>query len=114
MEVELLVVPECPNETAGTALIRGVLDEMGLSDTPLAVRVVGSAWEAERLGFVGSPTVLVDGADAFPEPGRPPGLACRVYRTSTGLAGLPDASALRAALEAARDPAAASSEAPSA
>lgn len=36
--------------------------------------------EAERLGFHGSPSILVDGVDVFAEPAGV-GLSCRIYRT---------------------------------
>lgn len=98
MEVELLVVPGCPNEAAAAELVRGVLDEQGRTDTPLTVRVVGSEGDAIREGFTGSPTLRVNGRDPFAEPDRPPGLACRVYDTAAGLRGLPDIAAVRAAL----------------
>jgi type IV secretory pathway TraG/TraD family ATPase VirD4 len=54
--------------------------------------------DAERLGFIGSPTVLVDGSDPFATPGAPIGLACRVYVTPEGLAGSPTLDQLMEAL----------------
>ena len=45
--------------------------------------------EAEAIGFLGSPTVRINGADPFAEPGAGVGLTCRLYPTSTGLAGGP-------------------------
>ena len=59
---------------------------------------VGTVEDAQRLGFLGSPTVLIDGGDPFAEPGATPGLACRIYRTDGGLAGAPTVTQLRAAL----------------
>ena len=103
MEVELLVIPGCPNEAAAAELVRGVLDELGRTDTPLTVRVVGSQAVADRPGCTGSPTLLVNGNDPFAEPGQAPALACRVYPTAAGLRGLPDADAVRAALCEAAD-----------
>jgi hypothetical protein len=50
---------------------------------------VNSVEDAERLGFLGSPTVLIDGADPFAEPDATPSLSCRVYRTVQGPAGSP-------------------------
>ncbi|KOU36500.1 hypothetical protein ADK54_33240 [Streptomyces sp. WM6378] len=57
--------------------------------------------EAERSGFTGSPTILADGRDPFAEPGRAPGVACRVYRSADGLAGVPALDELRDALRTA-------------
>jgi len=55
--------------------------------------------------ILGSPTVRVDGRDVDPqaEERRDYGLSCRVYRTERGLAGLPDARWLRAALRCANE-----------
>lgn len=49
----------------------------------------GPLEDAEWLGFVGSPTVLVNGIDPFARDGSPEGLACRVDMAPEGLAGSP-------------------------
>lgn len=54
--------------------------------------------EAEELGFIGSPTVLVDGRDPFARGGEPVAMACRVFRTPDGLAGSPTVEQLVEAL----------------
>lgn len=36
---------------------------------------------AKRVGFSGSPTILISGRDPFGIPGAAPGLACRLYAT---------------------------------
>ncbi|MEU3552403.1 hypothetical protein [Streptomyces longwoodensis] len=60
--------------------------------------MVGDQAEAERSGFTGSPTILMNGRDPFAEPGAVPSLACRIYRTPTGPAGAPGLDQLRQAL----------------
>lgn len=50
---------------------------------------VESAGDAERLRFVGSPTILVGGKDVFPSTSDAFGLTCRVDETPDGLAGSP-------------------------
>jgi hypothetical protein len=35
--------------------------------------------DAQRLGFRGSPSILVDGSDLFPNEASPIGMSCRVY-----------------------------------
>lgn len=42
-----------------------------------------------RVRFAGSPTILLNGEDLFPGGEETSELACRVYATPTGLAGLP-------------------------
>lgn len=59
---------------------------------------VTSDADADRLGFTGSPTVLLDGADPFAQPGASAALACRLYATPDGMAGSPTVDQLAAAL----------------
>lgn len=100
MDVEMLVVPDCPNAKTAAERLRRALDDVGLCDTVVTTRVITDQAEAERSGFTGSPTILLDGCDPFADPRRPPGIACRVYRTADGLAGAPGVSQLRLALKA--------------
>ncbi len=60
--------------------------------------LVESPEQAEAIGFRGSPSILVNGADLFPDPAAPVGLACRIYATPDGLAGSPTSDQLRSAL----------------
>ncbi|WP_217711923.1 hypothetical protein [Streptomyces sp. NA02536] len=71
---------------------------IGLDSAAHTTRVISDTYEAEAAGFTGSPSFMADGRDLFAEPGRAPGIACRVYRTSDGLAGLPGRDQLRRAL----------------
>ena len=58
--------------------------------------------EAQRVGFRGSPTILVDGLDPFAAAADPiGGLSCRVYETPHGPAGSPTIDQLREALTSA-------------
>jgi hypothetical protein len=98
VEVELLVVPECPNAPAAQALLRTALDAAGLLRTGVRVSVIDSQREAGERGFVGSPTILINGLDPFAEPGRRPALACRLYPGPAGPSGLPPADELQKAL----------------
>ncbi|MGN6331459.1 MAG: DF family (seleno)protein [Motilibacteraceae bacterium] len=97
MTVTLLYFPGCPNWQTADANLRAALDETG-ADVTVQRRVVDSVEDAERHGFLGSPTILIDGRDPFAEPGAVPGLSCRVYRTQAGVAGAPTVAQLRAAL----------------
>ncbi|AIV38563.1 hypothetical protein ACWDF1_18755 [Streptomyces coelicoflavus] len=101
MEIEVLVVPDCPNEKVAADRLRQALDEVGLREVGFTVRVVADQAEAERIAFTGSPTIWIGGCDPFAQAGREPGLACRVYRTPDGLAGAPGLDELRQALRAA-------------
>lgn len=103
MEIEVLVVPDCPNQQLAEARLRQALDDAGLAGTGFTTRMIGDQAEAARSGFTGSPTILIDGRDPFAEPGASPSVACRIYRTPHGLAGAPETGQLRQALRAAAD-----------
>jgi hypothetical protein len=97
MNVDLQVGPECPNEQAAAQLHIALVD-IGLPDTRFRTTVIEHQAEAERRGFTGSPTFLLDGTDPFSEPDRPIGLGCRVYHRADGPAGVPSLADLRQAL----------------
>ncbi|MFE4173846.1 hypothetical protein ACFRR7_17650 [Streptomyces sp. NPDC056909] len=104
MEIEILVVPDCPSEKLAAERLRSALNDVGLHGTTFTTRTIGDAEEAERIGFTGSPTILIDGQDPFAEPGRTAGLSCRIYRTPDGLAGVPGHDQLRQALTTVAEP----------
>jgi hypothetical protein len=103
VDVQLLVVGDCPNEGPAAMLLRRALDDVDLSAVAFSTRVIGTQQEAEQAGFLGSPTILIDGRDPFPEPGRAPALACRIYRGESGPSGVPALEPLRQALKQAAD-----------
>jgi hypothetical protein len=101
MVIELLVVPDCPNEHPARQALQKAAALAGLGAVPVTVTVIDSDGQAQRRKFVGSPTFLFDGTDPFAVPGAPTGLMCRVYSTPGGLAGAPTVEQLRDALMAA-------------
>lgn len=94
-EVTLRYFDGCPNWEVADRRLRSLADELGFT---LDYEKVESPEDAERLGFAGSPTVLVDGADPFATGDEPTGLACRVYATPEGPQGSPTFKQLRDAL----------------
>ncbi|MGD9570908.1 MAG: thioredoxin family protein [Thermoleophilia bacterium] len=98
MQITLRYFDGCPNWRIAEERLRAVLADAGGSDAELALERVETQEEAVRLGFRGSPTVLVDGRDPFADERADIGLACRVYATPTGLQGAPTLDQLRAAL----------------
>ena len=100
MQIDLLVVPACPNEQPVAALLRQALNEIGLTATTFDVTVIRSKAEAEQHHFVGSPTIRINGVDPFATADRPPALACRMYANGLGVPDLPD---IRRALKRAAD-----------
>jgi len=101
MDVRLRYFDGCPSWETTYAWLREALDELGLSGVEPVLERVETPEEAERLHFVGSPTVLIDGRDPFAGNEAMYGLACRVYEVPGGLAGSPTREQLREALAAA-------------
>lgn len=105
MRIELLVVPECPNESIAAGRLRRVLDEAGLTETVVHVQVVTPDTVSDVAQFGGSPTILVNGVDPFAdeqttggEQTTGVGLSCRVYRTAAGIEGAPSVEQLRGSI----------------
>ncbi|NUR07386.1 MAG: thioredoxin family protein [Nocardioidaceae bacterium] len=96
MDITLLYFEGCPNWKVADERLATVAAER--SDVTVTHRSVETIEEAERLGFHGSPSILVDGEDAFADADAAVGLSCRVYRTPDGLAGAPTVDQLRAVL----------------
>lgn len=98
MHVTLRYIEGCPHAPAVAAHLRALARDMAFE---VAHEVVDSPESASRLGFAGSPTVLIDGRDPFATGDEPVGLACRVYPTADGPRGAPTRQQLRDALAAA-------------
>jgi hypothetical protein len=100
--IEILYFEGCPNYPAALAMVERVVEELGCDAEVETVNVASE--DAQRLRFLGSPSVRVDGYDI--EPGADERssfqLACRIYRTERGTSGEPDEAWLRQALESAR------------
>ena len=97
MNLTILHVEGCPSLDPLVEALKGLVGAR--TDVTLTTVVVESELQATRLGFHGSPTILVDGVDPFPSPPETTGLSCRVYADSSGrLAGIPSRAGLAAAL----------------
>jgi hypothetical protein len=97
--VEILYFDGCPNHEPAVALVEQLSRELGI-EADLRLVNVPDQEAAERLRFLGSPTVRIAGIDVDPfSEGRTDyALSCRVFRTDAGLAGQPDARWVREAL----------------
>lgn len=96
MDIALLYFDDCPNWKIADERLAVIAAER--PDLTVSRHLVDTLEEAERVGFHGSPSILVDGVDVFAEPDHGVGLSCRVYRTPDGPAGAPTIEQLRAAL----------------
>ncbi len=97
--VEILYFEGCPNHEPALALVNRLSRELGIEPELYLVNVPDRA-AAERLRFLGSPTVRVGGVDVDPSASERSdyGLSCRVFRTETRIAGQPDERWVREAL----------------
>jgi hypothetical protein len=102
VDVELLVIPQCPGARAAAELLRAALDDIGLADTPFAVRTVDTEEAARVRGFAGSPAFIVDGVDLFDTGTSLGSMACRLYDTTDGPRNVPMPGDLRRALTEAK------------
>lgn len=89
MKVQLLYFDGCPNWNETEARIRDALEALGREDVEVEHVLVSTPEDAEQWHFTGSPTILMNGKDPFAAAGDAVGLSCRLYATSSGLAGSP-------------------------
>jgi hypothetical protein len=104
-DIELLWWEGCPSTERALAEVREALSDLGLHGAEVRTREVQTDDEARAAGFVGSPTILIDGVDLVPAGAEEPtGLSCRVYRRRDGrISPIPDPDDLREALRQAAE-----------
>jgi hypothetical protein len=99
MRIELLYVRGCPHHDETLALVKRVVEEERIVAGIEEIEVADAA-QAKALGFLGSPSVRIDGWDI--EPGARErgdfGLSCRVYANGAGFSGIPPRELIRGAL----------------
>jgi hypothetical protein len=98
VRVELLWWDGCPSHPETLEDLRSALSDEGV-DAEVELVEVESDEQARRERFPGSPTIRLDGEDAFPAEGEPFSLTCRVYRLRDGrVSPTPDPEDIRDAL----------------
>lgn len=100
MRIELLHIDHCPNSALAAERLEAALASLGHAETEVRARLLQTADDAVGTAFAGSPTITVDGIDIFPEGAPADDLACRIYRTPAGFAGLPTVEQIKDALGA--------------
>jgi len=97
--VEILYFEGCPNHQGARELVERVAADLGIEPEVRLVDVQTPA-DAQRLRFLGSPTIRVNGRDVEPDADKRPEFvhSCRVYRTVDGFAGQPNERWVREAL----------------
>ena len=102
MKVEGLYVAECPSHPAAVKLVKDVLAAEGVAAEIQEVLVRDERMAGE-LGFLGSPTIRINGQDIAAQAQKPQhfALSCRLYPGSAEI-GLPPAELVRHAVLKAR------------
>lgn len=99
MNIEILYVEGCPHHDRTLELVSQVARDLRV-DAQIRFREVKTSEEAERLRFLGSPTVQIDGRDIDPQVRTRVdyGISCRIYGTS----GIPSRELIETALREGR------------
>ena len=103
MKIEILYFQGCPNHVPAVDRVRAALADEGVTAEILQIEVNDTA-TAGYLGFLGSPTVRIDGTDiegSETAPG-PVGLSCRTYMYDGVREGVPPAEVIRRAVRIAK------------
>jgi Domain of unknown function (DUF2703) len=98
MKIEILYFEGCPNHKPASDRVRAVIRDEGLSAEVNEIEVPNEA-AAKKFGFLGSPTIRVNGVDIEPALRGAEGgsFTCRCYP-----GGIPPTEMIRAALHEAR------------
>lgn len=98
MKVTIQYFDGCPHWQLADERLRNVIEGMSIDDVSLEYQLIDTLEKAHRVGFLGSPTILVDGRDPFATGTEQVGMTCRVFRTEHGMQGAPTESQLRGVL----------------
>ena len=95
MKVTIQYFDGCPHWKLADERVRRVLEGVSTGEVTLEYELIDSPESAQRVGFHGSPTILVDGRDPFVTGVEQVGMNCRVFRTEDGIQGAPTEAELR-------------------
>ena len=100
--VQLLFWEGCPSHPQALAQLREAMADLGLDADAVEVRHIDTQQRAEAEGFVGSPTIRIDGVDVQDPGDEPTALTCRIYHRRDGrISPVPDPADVRDALDTA-------------
>jgi hypothetical protein len=99
MKIEVLYFEGCPNHIPAMEIVREALNSLGRPDEIHQVEIHTQA-DAEAIGFVGSPSIRVNGSDIEPwaRTAKEFGLSCRTYVNGLHYGGLPSRELLRSSI----------------
>jgi hypothetical protein len=102
MKIEVLYIDGCPHFPATIDAVKKCLGQLGLT-SPITEMNVSDRATAVSIGFLGSPTVRIDGLDIEPSARHRTsfGMMCRTYE---GSGGVPSEDLIRKAIKDAELP----------
>jgi len=102
MNVTFLYYEDCPSHDVALDRLQSIMSEEGVQ-AELEIIKVETNEQAQRLQFIGSPTIRIDGQDVDPPgPDAYYALTCRAYQLEDGrISPLPSPGMMRRALQAA-------------
>ncbi len=98
MHIDILYTPDCTGWQTADSLLRQALADLGI-EADIDYWLIESDRQAVETGFIGSPTIRVEGNDLFPVEGVPAGMKLRSYFTEEGMLDYPTYSMLVDALQ---------------
>ncbi len=101
MKVEILYVAGCPNHEPTVRLVHEMLALEGVLGELLETEV-RTVDDAQAIGFLGSPSVRINGVDVEPDARTVQtfGLGCRIYAEGDRRSGMPSAAVIRRTIKA--------------
>jgi hypothetical protein len=102
MRITIQYFDGCPHWKLADERVRRALKDVSTHDVTIEYQLIDSPETADRLGFLGSPTILVDGRDPFANGTEQIGMSCRVFPTEEGVQGAPSEAQLRRLLASQR------------
>ena len=95
MEIDLLYFDDCPSWQSALANLKIALTEEGLDAQQVRLVKIENAEDANKMQFLGSPSIHFDHVDLWPEEREEYLLGCRLYLTPDGLRGWPTVEMIR-------------------
>ncbi|MGD9750975.1 MAG: hypothetical protein AB7W59_08270 [Acidimicrobiia bacterium] len=89
MQIDVLVIPGCPNSEIAMSRIHTAITRAAIPTPTVTRHVITDLPQAQAHGMCGSPTILLNGHDPFAYPGASPSLSCRLYPREHGTQGCP-------------------------
>ena len=103
MKIHFLYYEDCPSHDEALSRLKKCVEAEGIS-ADIEIVKVETTDEAEKLRFVGSPTIIIDGLDIDPPVNPHYALTCRAYRLEDGrISPLPSEAMIRRALRKAKE-----------